>query len=303
MLPVISRRSSGLNRSCNFELSSRVLHHPSAHHKNQEKERLVSLLSLSASSDDDDDNDNDNDNDDDNDDEDQLPPTTSVEDTTTKETSANEQRATIKLSLAQSIQTIGYRAAMLAVTTIYGLQESAIPFLTQEAGLQLDTTVDTLQLLSQDYLLRGLILTTCVLAPSSSRSSASDNGGSWLQAEGIIQLGLLASGVATLLPIGIPPAVLGLISLCLREIFYFGIAYKVEAALSILTLVVDLGSSLSSSCVFGGDEASTSASIPAVLHLLTFLSLGVLVFGKFLEPLREDWSMNDSEFLSENRLD
>lgn len=167
---------------------------------------------------------------------------------------------------------------MLAVTMIYGLQVSLIPLLTQEAGLSLD--IDSL-LLSQD-LLQGLILTTCVLSPS---QSASDGG--WLQAG--IKVGVLTSGVTTVV-VGMPA--IGLASLCLREILYFGIAYKVEAALALLTFGVGATS-------IGGSEAT----IQPVLHLLTSLSLGVLVFGKFLEPLREDWSMNDSEFLSENRLD
>jgi hypothetical protein len=157
------------------------------------------------------------------------------------------------LTLLQSTQTVGYRVAFLGTTCVYGFQ-LVVPLL-QDAGLSIE------QLDGSGTALLGTMATTCLLAPRS-----------LLLMDAIV---IVDGGVSIMLG----NASFGIAGLCLREILYFGVAYKVEAVLCLATLALQL--------------------FPAV----TALSLGVLVFGKFLEPLQEDWEVNESEFLATNKLE
>jgi hypothetical protein len=53
-------------------------------------------------------------------------------------------------------------------------------------------------------------------------------------------------------------------------------------------------------------DASTAAQLSAPYYFLSAiiccLAFAVMVFGKFLEPLDEDWVPKDSEFLSKDQM-
>ena len=154
---------------------------------------------------------------------------------------------------------------MLGATTVYSCQ-SALPFL-QEAGLSLTGLDDA----NANAIVTGLTVAACVLAPKAGKSVKLVDGK------------VLAASVATAIA-GQPS--LGLAALLVREMYYFGIAYKVEA-------VLGLAASFAMWVLPDMEVISRSG---------VCLSLAVLVCGKILEPLEEDWQPNQSEFLARREM-
>mmetsp|Transcript_354 Transcript_354/g.472 ORF Transcript_354/g.472 Transcript_354/m.472 type:complete len:315 (-) Transcript_354:324-1268(-) len=79
--------------------------------------------------------------------------------------------------------------------------------------------------------------------------------------------------------------VASLMAISMREIYYFGIAYKVEAVVAMLTLpllLVDVG--------------AYAGNIYPVAVPLCALAVDVLAVGKVFEPCREDYVKSNSEF-------
>ena len=79
--------------------------------------------------------------------------------------------------------------------------------------------------------------------------------------------------------------VLGIVSLCgisLREIYYFGLEYKWEAAVALVSLPLLL---------IGDNENLSLVAVP-----LSALAVSVLAFSKVFEPCREDYVKSNSEF-------
>lgn len=83
-------------------------------------------------------------------------------------------------------------------------------------------------------------------------------------------------------------SITSLMSISLREIWYFGLAYKWEAAIALLTLPLLLVDS----------EAYYSDAYPIAVPLCA-LAVDVLAVGKVFEPCREDYVQSNSEFLAD----
>lgn len=172
--------------------------------------------------------------------------------------------ASPSLTAQQSAQTIAYRASLLGGTAAYSLQ-SALPIL-QDAGLSIPASSSSLDAM---MIATGFTVAACALAPKPNKK--------------LVDGKVLAAGAATAIA-GQP--LLGLAALCVREIFYFGLAYKVEAAVGILA---------SLAVWFVPELMDASQGVVS-------LALAVMVIGKFLEPLEEDWQPNQSEFLAQNEM-
>lgn len=136
-----------------------------------------------------------------------------------------------------------------------------------------------------------------LLAPTGSRVLA----GALLKALGFAALAASFLGVAS--PGGAegvgPGAVAGpacIILICAREIYWFGLAYKVDGAwaLASFTLVLLLRASASpalggaAAAVLVATEEATPVGPPIPLSFVTTASLFVLAFGKIFEPVGED---------------
>lgn len=185
----------------------------------------------------------------------------------TDESSVNELVVEpLGLSTQQSAQTVAYRASLLGATAAYGLQ-IVLPAL-QDAGLSIDSVDGTASIVAT-----ACVVAACALAPKAGKKVMLVDGK------------VLAASVAT--AIAAQPLV-GLAALFAREIYYFGVPYKVEAA---------LGLAASLAVLLLPDVVPLQASNAA-----TCLALAVLVFGKFLEPLEEDWQPNQSEFLASDEM-
>jgi len=82
--------------------------------------------------------------------------------------------------------------------------------------------------------------------------------------------------------------VLALCLICIREILFFGLAYKVEAALSVPLLLTSL--------LLSNDD-----DMSATLHVLTALTVSLLAASKVFEPILEDHRPGFSAFLLVNQ--
>lgn len=76
-----------------------------------------------------------------------------------------------------------------------------------------------------------------------------------------------------------------LASICIREIFYFGLAYKVEAAVALVALPFTI--------VMTSSQEVVGISLPVCA-----LAMDVLAAGKLFEPCMEDFERSNSEFLA-----
>lgn len=81
--------------------------------------------------------------------------------------------------------------------------------------------------------------------------------------------------------------ILSLIAVSIREIIYFGIAYKWEAAIALISLPLLL---------LNSNDYETLHSFAAPLSALT---VSVLAVGKVFEPCKEEFVKTNSEFLAE----
>ena len=76
-----------------------------------------------------------------------------------------------------------------------------------------------------------------------------------------------------------------------REINFYGISYKVEAAVAIVTSFATIYASL----------AFPETAAP--LLIVWGLAMALLAFGKLLEPAESDWAPSGSDFLGDDPLD
>ena len=187
-----------------------------------------------------------------------------VENSPTIETVDFQDVVDMSLTTQQSIQTFSYRASLLGALAVYSFQV-ALPVL-KEAGLSTSFT-----LVDNNGLVTALTVAACALAPKAGKSAKLVDGK------------ILAASVATAVA-GQP--LLGLAAIFVREIYYFGAAYKVEAAVGVIASLATW---------FLPEMAPTSNAVVC-------LALAVMVFGKFLEPLEEDWQPNQSEFLAQREM-
>ena len=95
--------------------------------------------------------------------------------------------------------------------------------------------------------------------------------------------GAADKNVLALVMAGDITTVLALCLVCVREILFFGLTYKVEAALSIPLLLVSL--------------LFLDTSSPGTLKVLTALTISLLAASKALEPVLEDLRPGFSAFL------
>ena len=131
--------------------------------------------------------------------------------------------------------------------------------------------------------------TSLLLAP------ASDNNNAIQRAVILLGLATCVSGIASVTSdIGeivlSSSSVLGIVSLVavsIREIIYFGVAYKWEAAVALICLPLLL---------LNSNDYETLHSLAAPLSAL---SVSVLAVGKVFEPCKEEFVKTNSEFLAE----
>ena len=81
-------------------------------------------------------------------------------------------------------------------------------------------------------------------------------------------------------------SIVSLMAICLREIYYFGLAYKVEAVVALLTLPLLLV------------DADDYNLYPLLAVSLCAMAVDVLAVGKVFEPCGEDYVRSNSEFLA-----
>ena len=199
----------------------------------------------------------------------------------------------IVLSGRQSAQTLAYRACLLAVTAAYGIQ-LLLPVL-QDAGLSKSSTIGVEPTSLLHFISVASVTTACLLAPKRKplrgRNKRSSNNGNNNNNKLLVDGKVLAASVATAIS-GEP--LVGVSSLFIREIFYFGLAYKVEAALGLVASLAVLFFSQNNTAMVG----TTTATMSQVAEPASWLALAVLTFGKVFEPLEEDWFKSESEFLA-----
>ena len=201
-----------------------------------------------------------------------------------------ELRPSILLSRRQSAQTLAYRSSLFAVTGAYGIQ-LLLPVL-QDAGLSTPSSsilgVETTPLLHSISV--ASVTAACILAPKvkpqRGRNKRSRNNNKIL-----VDGKVLAASVATAIS-GEP--LVGVASLFIREIYYFGLAFKLEAVLGLVASLAVLFL-LQNHAAMG---ATTATTISQVAEPASWLALAVLTFGKLFEPLEEDWYKSESEFLA-----
>lgn len=183
----------------------------------------------------------------------------------------DESRANGVTLLARS-RVLAYRAALAACALLMSSQALADVDFLAGTGVDLDGLARA-QATAALPLASGVALLMCPVPPSR-----------------IVRLGALALGAATsgcgLYP-GAEPlswslAVLTLMAISVREIWYFGGAYKGECGVTLfaLPLMLDL-------------NTRVPLTIPACA-----LGLSVLAVGKVFEPCREDLRRSNSEFLA-----
>ena len=98
-----------------------------------------------------------------------------------------------------------------------------------------------------------------------------------------IQVAVISLGLATCIT-GIKAlSILSLMCICIREIVYFGLAYKWEAFISLISLPLLL----------------VSDDYDMIAAPLSALSISVLAVGKVFEPINEDYIKTNSEFLAD----
>jgi len=97
------------------------------------------------------------------------------------------------------------------------------------------------------------------------------------------QVAIISLGLATCITGSTVLSILSLMSICIREILYFGLAYKWEAFISLISLPLLL---------LSDDYDMIAAPMSA-------LSISVLAVGKIFEPIQEDYIKTNSEFLAD----
>jgi len=98
-----------------------------------------------------------------------------------------------------------------------------------------------------------------------------------------IQVAIISIGLATCITGTKILSILSLMCICIREIVYFGLAFKWEAFISLISLPLLL---------LSDDYDMIAAPMSA-------LSISVLAVGKIFEPIQEDYIKTNSEFLAD----
>eukprot|EP00522_Entomoneis_paludosa_P000219 CAMPEP_0172472476 /NCGR_PEP_ID=MMETSP1065-20121228/68356_1 /TAXON_ID=265537 /ORGANISM="Amphiprora paludosa, Strain CCMP125" /LENGTH=318 /DNA_ID=CAMNT_0013230615 /DNA_START=235 /DNA_END=1191 /DNA_ORIENTATION=- len=183
--------------------------------------------------------------------------------------------ADVSLSTLQTVQTIGYRSALTVAALALAFQ-AVFPLL-QQAGWRGGEDA----LASNETILLGALAAANLLTPRAPQAPLLATALSWGTVPLLSVVMNLVGGSMDMAAAG------GLAPLFGHEILYFGLAYKVEAALGLGLVALS--------------TILTDQSTP--LDAFTCLAFWVLLFGKFLEPFPEDWVIDESEFLAKNRMD
>eukprot|EP00977_Amphora_coffeiformis_P024789 scaffold17205_cov186-Amphora_coffeaeformis.AAC.6 len=184
---------------------------------------------------------------------------------------------TLLLSNLQKAQTIAYRTFLVLLTAMYSL--ALLWPVLQDAGLQSSTTLPIS--FWGNVVVWTTVVATAVAPKTRDRHTIVTTIATTTanKAKAIIDGTVLASSVATAVS-GQP--LVGILALFLREMDYVGFAYKMEAAVGLVasTLVLLSGQR---------DETRmlVSEEVVVAAHIVLCLSLAILTFGKFLEPLAE----------------
>jgi len=97
------------------------------------------------------------------------------------------------------------------------------------------------------------------------------------------QVAAISLGLATCITGSKVLSIISLMCICIREIVYFGLAYKWEAFISLISLPLLL---------ISDDYDMIAAPMSA-------LAISVLAVGKVFEPMEEDYVKTNSEFLAD----
>lgn len=97
------------------------------------------------------------------------------------------------------------------------------------------------------------------------------------------QVAIISLGLATCITGTKILSIISLMSICIREILYFGLAFKWEAFISLISLPLLL----------------ISDDYDMIAAPLSALAISVLAVGKVFEPIQEDYVKTNSEFLAD----
>ena len=98
-----------------------------------------------------------------------------------------------------------------------------------------------------------------------------------------IQVAMISLGLATCITGTKVLSIISLMCICIREIVYFGLAFKWEAFISLIALPLLL----------------ISDDYDMIAAPLSALAISVLAVGKVFEPIQEDYVKTNSEFLAD----
>jgi hypothetical protein len=188
--------------------------------------------------------------------------------------------ASNRLSLIERIQILSYRTALSASSLLIAALAICSGDVLAGTGVDGASTVEWVE--SVTPLSVGI---TLLLAPIPNN----DFGRVTLTSLGIVSVAsVVASTVleasSAVVDVQRVLVVLSLVSICIREIFYFGLAYKVEAVVALVMLPVTF--------MMTSDQA-IGISLPVCA-----LAMNVLAAGKIFEPCAEDFERSNSEFLA-----
>ena len=197
--------------------------------------------------------------------------------------------------------------------------------LMKEVGKEV-TTGERIQVISYRLVLTSsaLLLTSCAIFGSSFLSGTGIDGSSVVESaeillplaaglsvllapmpEGLLKVAATSLGLAAIATSGAAGAfatedasvmvldlsrifgISSLFAVCVREIYYFGLAFKVEAAVVMAVLPLLLR-----------EHDAANDSVYPIAAAISALAVGVLAVGKIFEPCREDFVKSNSEFLA-----
>lgn len=200
-----------------------------------------------------------------------------------------------EVSISQRFLVLGYRCTLFSVALGFSVSFAATTLL-QGTGLGLDT-LEWLQEASHAVLLWSTYLTGLLAPPLSNHPAAADSE----QSDSIsVLLPLLTQALRTLGVVAILIHLIGvqdtlpfeyssletleiaaiLSGICVREILFYGIAYKVEAVVALVFLLLQASNQLPEAVTVGGLS----------------LALLVLSVGKVFEPISSDLVPDQSAF-------
>ena len=189
------------------------------------------------------------------------------------------QQNDIKLTKQDKLQVLSYRSGLMLSAVLLSIQAiEGVSFL-DGTGIDVDGVLRIVKQ-SQSFMpiVSGASLALCPMPKIVEH---------WTKSLGISSIAF--GGLALILPEHLISHevfwlmfLLAIVTLSVREIYYFGFEYKQECAivLSMFPFMIDVNNHY-------------SFTMPVCA-----LGLGVLAAGKIFEPLKEDWVRSNSEFLA-----